>query len=46
MTRPDRGGELLLERIELRAHGRDPVGLERFEHELDLGATDIRRGKE
>jgi hypothetical protein len=38
-------GKLALERIQLRADGRNPVGLERFEHELNLGTADVRRGK-
>jgi hypothetical protein len=38
-------GKLALKRIQLRANGRDPVGLERFEHELNLGTADVRRRK-
>jgi len=38
-------GKLALKRIQLRADGSDPVGLERFEHELNLGTADVRRGK-
>jgi len=45
VARPNDFGKLTLERIQLRADGRDPVGLERFEHELDLGAADVRGRK-
>ena len=45
MTRPNDLGKLALKGIELRAYGRDPVGLERFEHELNLGTADVRGRK-
>jgi len=45
MTRTNDLGKLALKRIQLRADGRNPVGLERFEHELNLGTADVRRGK-
>jgi hypothetical protein len=38
-------GKLALKRIELRADGSNPVRLERFEHELNLGTTDVRGRK-
>jgi hypothetical protein len=38
-------GKLALKRIELRADGCDPVGLERFEYELNLGTADVRGRK-
>jgi hypothetical protein len=45
VARPNDLGKLALKRIQLRADGRNPVRLERFEHELNLGTADVRRGK-
>jgi len=45
MTRANHLRKLTLECIELRTDGRDPVGLERFEYELNLGTADVRRRK-
>ena len=45
MARTNDLGKLALKRIQLRADGRYPVGLERFENELNLGTADVRGRK-
>ena len=43
---PTKAGELLLERVDVRAERRDPVGVERLEQQRPLTRTDVGRRQE